>query len=134
MSELKSRKRDWLERLHDLQEQFWGHTATLNKKSILVIEDIAYVVNKQSYYKLVSVLAMLRTVLYQNEIPYTVMHNSTWKKHAGVFSGPKRKDIKERIRIRAYKIFGDAVNGLNQDETDALLIGYAGIKERTNGR
>ena len=127
--ELVSKKSDWLARCYELHDKFVDYVKSC-QAGYFTIEEISYVVNKQSYYKLVTVLAMLRTVLYQNNKDYEVMHNSTWKRLAGIKTGAKRKEIKDRIKEHAIGIFGEEVKGLNQDTVDALLIAVAGNKQR----
>ena len=127
--ELTSKKSDWLTRLYELHDKFVDYVKFC-QVGHFTIEEISYVVNKQSYYKLVTVLAMLRTVLYQNNKDYAVMHNSTWKRLAGIKTGAKRKEIKDRIKQHAIGIFGEEVKELNQDMIDALLIAVAGNKQR----
>ena len=127
VNELKSKNKDWLVRLHDLQGKFEEYIKKENSIDY-IIEDVPYVVNKQSYYKLVSILAMCRVLLHQHNKNYKVIHNSTWKSKTGV----KRltKNTKENIKIRAIEIFGDDINKHNQDVIDALMIAYsAKIKE-----
>ena len=127
--ELASKKKDWLTRCYELHDKFMGYVKSC-QDGHFTIEEISYVVNKQSYYKLVTVLAMLRTVLYQNNKDYSVMHNSTWKRLAGVKTGAKRKEIKTKIKEHAIELYGDKVKRLNQDTVDALLIAVAGNEQR----
>ena len=83
VNELKSKNKDWLVRLHDLQGKFEEYIKKENSIDY-IIEDVPYVVNKQSYYKLVSILAMCRVLLHQHNKNYKVIHNSTWKSKTGV--------------------------------------------------
>ena len=121
-TELKSKNKDWVNRLHDLQEKFEEYIRKENAIDY-VIEDIPYVVNKQSYYKLVSVLAMCRVLLYQYDKNCKIVHNSTWKSKTGVIR--ISKNTKENIKMRAIEVFGEKVNKLNQDIIDALMIAYS---------
>ena len=122
VTEVKAKSKDWLARLHELQGKFGEYIQQENSVDY-TIEDIPYVVNKQSYYKLVSVLAMCRVILHQHGKKCYVVHNSTWKSKTGVVR--KTKNTKENIRMRAEMLFGEQVNDYNQDVIDALMIAYS---------
>ena len=134
IKELKASNKDWMRRFHVLQDKLQEYILS-HEKGFYAIEDVPYVINKQSYYKLTFVIAMCCSLLHMNHMEYKVIHTNTWKKIAEIKTVKKnRKEVKLLITQKAEEIFGAKVLGYSQDAIDALLIAYAGRKLRQEGK
>lgn len=121
--ELSSRSKDWLSRLDELYEDFCIFVkSTIKEDDVVFIEDVPFVQNRQTYFRLTHFLAMCRTVLKIHGYECTYVNNSTWKKTHSI-KGKNSKAQKISIRENAVKIFGeDSLKSLSQDAIDALMI------------
>jgi len=124
--DIECNDKDWLVRFYVLMDDFADYIKDHDVNSIYYIEDVPYVRNKQSYYKLVHIIAGLRLILGNRK--YRVIHTNSWKRIVGVSSRGKSKEVKERVRHKCYELF-ELPENLSQDSCDALLIAFAAKKE-----
>lgn len=92
------------------------------RPSHVYVEDIPYVKNARSELDLAAVLGGVRALCVALSIPYTIVHNLTWKKTLGL-----KKPNKDDIRVEVTKRLSLSED-LSQNIIDALGICLHGLE------
>lgn len=97
-------------------------------------EDIQYQNNKDTYKKLAFVQATILLWCYWNEIKYTILPPSHWRKilsdEYDIKFGRARAEQKKNCFDFITKKYHMSTENTTEDETDAIALGTAGILER----
>lgn len=99
----------------------------------LFFEDIQYQNNKDTYKKLGFVQATILLWCYWNQIDYTILSPSHWRKiineKYGIKFGRARAEQKKACYDFIIKQWHMSTSNTTEDEADAIALGMAGIIE-----
>lgn len=99
----------------------------------IFFEDIQYQNNKDTYKKLAFVQATILLWCYWNEISYTILSPSHWRKiitdNYGVKFGRARAEQKKNCFDFIIKKWHRSTSNTTEDEADAIALGMAGLIE-----
>jgi len=91
--------------------------------------------NAETFKKLAYCQATILLWCYWNELKYTILPPSHWRKTLkdkyGLGFGTSRAEQKKKAQELVKQVYGKDVS---QDEADAICIGLAGIQEREQNR
>ena len=118
--------------------QFWQELNELKNKfepNYIFFEDIQNQHNNETYKKLAYIQAAIILWCYFNDIKFSVLAPSHWRKiikeKCGTSFGKKREGQKEA----AIQFVRDKLNiEVTSDEADAITLGYAGIIEKEQNK
>lgn len=118
--------------------QFWQELNELKNKfepNYIFFEDIQNQHNNETYKKLAYIQAAIILWCYFNDIKFSVLAPSHWRKiikeKCGASFGKKREEQKEA----AIQFVKDKLNiEVTSDEADAITLGYAGIIEKEQNK
>lgn len=110
-------------------------TELVKDKNIVHIffEDIQYQNNKDTFKKLAFVQATILLWCYWNEIKYTILSPSHWRKiitdNYGIKFGRARAEQKKNCFNFVTEKWNLLSTDVTEDETDAIALGMAGLIE-----
>ena len=116
----------------------WKHLNILHEKfefEHIFFEDVQKQVNQDTYKRLCYVQAAIMLWCYYNDMKYTILSPSHWRKvikdKHGISFGRKREEQKAAARQFVQDYFSLS---LGEDEADAVCLGLAGIEEYNYNR
>ena len=98
------------------------------KPDMVAIERAVYFQNFNSSKAILEVIAMCKLVCNEKSIPYTMVHNTSWKRVA-VGKGNATKDEIKEILSKRYPMLASCT----QDEVDAVGIGLYALSDIVKG-
>ena len=104
--------------------QFVSSLIAQTKAEMVVIEDIQYQSNQQSFKKLAMLMGSLVALFKENETLFDIVPPTRWKGFAGI-KGRKREEQKANTVDFVNKKF--KLKLLSEDEADAIAMGYYAV-------
>lgn len=121
------------QRLSDIWENLNQITKNKNIEYIF-IEDIQYQNNKDTYKKLAYVQAAIFLWCYWNDIKFSILAPSHWRKiitdNYGIKFGRSRAEQKQSCYDFIIKKWNLSQDKVTEDMADAIALGMAGIIEK----
>lgn len=104
--------------------EFIKRAITYYKIDLVVFEDTQSQKNLNTFKKLNWLQGAIKTYLFENNIPYSILSPSTWRSTLGI-KGRGRVTQKKNAQIKVNKLYDIKVT---EDEADAICIGLASCK------
>lgn len=100
------------------------------KPDLVAIEDIQFQRNFLTYQKLANFQGIVFQILFERDIPYTIVEPSKWKSFLNV-RGKKREEQKQDTIKKIHQKFGVSAK---EDESDAIGIAWWTINNCKGGK
>lgn len=98
----------------------------------VAIENVQITMSAPTARSLMGLQFMIELLCYQNNIPYTLIRPSSWRKSLGLSNSPKLKRVDKKKETIEYIKNKYGIDEKIDDICDAIAIGESYIKENNN--